>query len=102
MTDKIVPVALRLWLFFLFAFLLVGYEVVPSVVFGAIAGLAGGAVNAWWSTPGGEPTEVSSGTFDKLGERFQVSSQRFDRLKKRFPILGLFGRRDQRYSRSRR
>lgn len=49
-TDKIFPVALKLWLVFLLAFLLLGYEIVPSIIFGAIAGLAGGTVSAWWQT----------------------------------------------------
>jgi hypothetical protein len=58
--DKIVPFALRLWLGFLFVFLLLGYAVVPSVIFGAIGGLAGSTVHAWWTTPGGEPKPVES------------------------------------------
>jgi hypothetical protein len=54
--DKIVPPALKLWLFFLFAFLLLNYGVVPSILLGALAGFAGGTIVAWWTTPGGEPT----------------------------------------------
>lgn len=56
MADKIIPPALKLWLVFLFVFLLLDYGVVPSIVLGAIAGFAGSTINAWWITPGGEPT----------------------------------------------
>jgi hypothetical protein len=56
--DKIVPPALKLWLAFLFLFLVLGYGVVPSIVLGAIAGFAGGTMVAWWATPGGEPTSA--------------------------------------------
>jgi hypothetical protein len=54
--DKIVPPAFKLWLLFLGLFLLLGYGVVPSILFGALAGFAGGTIHAWWSTPGGEPS----------------------------------------------
>lgn len=56
MADKIIPPALKIWLAFLFIFLLLGYGVVPSILLGAVAGFAGGTINAWWMTPGGEPT----------------------------------------------
>ncbi|NJL44590.1 MAG: hypothetical protein HC922_00220, partial [Leptolyngbyaceae cyanobacterium SM2_3_12] len=51
MVDKIVPPALQIWLVFLFIFLLLGYGVLPSIFFGAVAGLAGGTLSAWWKTP---------------------------------------------------
>jgi hypothetical protein len=99
--DKIVPFALRLWLGFLFVFLLLGYAVVPSVIFGAIGGLAGSTVHAWWTTPGGEPKPVEStpaaNPLDKLGERIKPQ-----RWQGRVPFLRLFTRRDQRLGRSRR
>ncbi|MGB3137603.1 MAG: hypothetical protein WBG38_00075 [Nodosilinea sp.] len=56
MADKIIPTALKIWLAFLFLFVLLGYKVVPSIVLGAIAGFAGGTIQAWWNTPGGEPS----------------------------------------------
>ncbi len=103
MPDKIIPVALRLWLLFLFTFLLLGYEVVPSIVFGAIGGFAGGTVNAWWQTPGGEPQPSKSQAtlIDPLlnwGDRFKSSRE----IGTRLPFLKLFTRRDKRLSRSRR
>lgn len=101
MPDKIVPVALRLWLGFLFVFLLLGYAVVPSVIFGAIGGLAGGTVNAWWTTPGGQPKPVESAPatnpLDKLGERIKPQ-----RWQARIPFMRLFTRRDKRMRRARR
>lgn len=56
MADKIIPPALKLWLAFLFVFWLLDYGVVPSILLGALAGFAGGTIQAWWITPGGEPT----------------------------------------------
>jgi energy-converting hydrogenase Eha subunit A len=64
-TDKIFPVALKAVAgISMLAFLLLGYEIVPSIIFGAIAGLAGGTVSAWWQTPGGaaRPTHSLSPT----------------------------------------
>ncbi|MEM7063764.1 MAG: hypothetical protein AAF572_11440 [Cyanobacteria bacterium P01_B01_bin.77] len=55
MTDLIVPVALRIWLVFLLIFVLLGYSVTASILFGAIGGFAGGLVSAWWNALGGEP-----------------------------------------------
>ncbi|MBE9067300.1 hypothetical protein IQ260_11605 [Leptolyngbya cf. ectocarpi LEGE 11479] len=57
MTDLIVPVALRIWLVFLLIFVLLGYSVTTSILFGAIGGFAGGLVSAWWNALGGEPVQ---------------------------------------------
>ncbi|MGF1457515.1 MAG: hypothetical protein ACFBSG_00655 [Leptolyngbyaceae cyanobacterium] len=99
MTDKIFPVALKLWLGFLLAFILLGYEIAPSILFGAIAGFAGGTVAAWWQTPGGVPPETDSAPspLNKIGEKLQPK-----RVQNRLPFLKLFTRRDRRYSDSRR
>ncbi|MEM1308721.1 MAG: hypothetical protein AAGF98_04315 [Cyanobacteria bacterium P01_H01_bin.153] len=94
MTDKIFPFALKLWLVFLGAFLLLGYEIAPSIVLSAIGGFAGGTVMAWWQTPGGEPAPPSSepSALDKLGEKLKPR-----RVQNRLPFLKLFTRRDRRY-----
>ncbi|MGD1862553.1 MAG: hypothetical protein ACFB12_04385 [Leptolyngbyaceae cyanobacterium] len=99
MTDKIFPVALRLWLFFLLTFLVLGYEIGPSIIFGAIAGFAGGTLAAWWQTPGGKPKAVDAGpnALGKLGERFKPRQ-----VQNRLPFLKLFTRRDRRHPGSRR
>lgn len=55
MTDLIVPSALRIWLVFLLVFILLGYPVTVSILFGAVGGFAGGVVAAWWNALGGEP-----------------------------------------------
>ncbi|NJN21229.1 MAG: hypothetical protein HC812_08640 [Leptolyngbya sp. RL_3_1] len=100
MPDKIVPVALRLWLLFLFTFLLIGYAVLPSVIFGAIAGLAGGTVSAWWQTPGGEPqANMKPSTIEQLTTRIKPGEIN---LKERLPFLKVFARRDKRLTRSSR
>lgn len=41
---------LRLWLFFLFCFYFLGYDVPLSILFGAAGGLAGALVIGWWKT----------------------------------------------------
>lgn len=99
MADKIFPVALRLWLFFIAAFLLVGYEISFSIIFGAIGALAGGTVSAWWQTPGGEPEPPSQepSPLDKLGEKLSPGQ-----VQSRLPFLKLFTRRDRRRPNSRR
>ncbi|NER85411.1 MAG: hypothetical protein F6K42_39165 [Leptolyngbya sp. SIO1D8] len=98
MTDKIVPVALRLWLLFLFAFLLLGYAIIPSILFGAIGGFAGGMVSAWWQTPGGEPEkEFEPSALERIGGRLRPRQ-----VQNRLPFLKLFTRRDRRYPKSRR
>lgn len=97
-TDKIVPIALRLWLVFLFAFLLLGYNVVPSILFGAIGGFAGGMVSAWWQTPGGVPeADQEPFALQKLGK--QLSPQQVSR---RLPFLKFWSRGDRRFPGSRR
>ena len=55
MTDLIVPAALRIWLVFLLIFVLLGYSVTTSILFGVVGGFAGGLVSAWWDALGGEP-----------------------------------------------
>lgn len=98
MTDKIVPVALRLWLLFLLAFVLLGYAVIPSILFGAIGGFAGGMVSAWWQTPGGElQQELQPTALEKIGGKLRPQQ-----VQSRLPFLKLFTRRDRRYPRSRR
>ncbi|MDV3353422.1 hypothetical protein D0962_13000 [Leptolyngbyaceae cyanobacterium CCMR0082] len=61
MTDLIVPAALRIWLVFLLVFVLLGYPVTVSILFGAVGGFAGGLVSAWWYAPGGEPMPKADG-----------------------------------------
>ncbi len=104
MADLIIPVALRLWLVFLFALLLLGYGVVLSIVFGAIGGFAGGTVSAWWQAPGGVPAPpkprgkvAMPAALGRLGSRFDTGG-----LTSRLPILRLFTRRDRRLNAPRR
>jgi hypothetical protein len=87
-----------LWLVFLFSFLLLGYEIVPSIIFGAIGGFAGGLISAWWQTPGGAPApDVEPTPLEKIGGRLRPQ-----KVQSRLPFLKLFTRRDQRYRGSRR
>jgi hypothetical protein len=96
MIDKIVPTALKIWLLFLFMFLLLGYEVMPSIGFGAIAGFAAGLVHAWWITPGGVPTRT------ELPEPIKKFSRQIRETPSRLPFVKGFSDTDRRYSRSKR
>lgn len=55
MADLIIPAALRIWLIFLLIFIFLEYPVPFSITFGAIGGIAGGIVSAWWQMKGGSP-----------------------------------------------
>jgi hypothetical protein len=55
LADLIIPATLRIWLVFLFVFVLLRYPVPFSIVFGGIGGLAGGVASAWWQIKGGKP-----------------------------------------------
>ncbi|WP_035990683.1 hypothetical protein [Leptolyngbya sp. KIOST-1] len=92
MADKIIPTAFKIWLAFLFLFLLLGYEVVPSILLGAVAGFAGGTIHAWWITPGGEPTTA-----------LELPASLRQLNPKRLPLGNFFGRsRSPRVPRARR
>ena len=43
-------IALKLWLFFLFCFYFLGYDIPLSILLGAAGGLAAGWVVGWWKT----------------------------------------------------
>lgn len=55
MADLIIPAFLLNWLFFLIVFYALGYSPSFSILFGAIGGLSGGLVTAWWQVKGGVP-----------------------------------------------
>ncbi|TVP67603.1 MAG: hypothetical protein EA342_07870 [Leptolyngbya sp. LCM1.Bin17] len=97
MADKIIPRALKIWLGFLFVFLLLGYGIIPSIGFGAIAGVAGGTIGAWWITPGGEPRNLD------LPEPIRKLSRQIRQTPEWLPFRQVLDRnRGRRYSRSRR
>lgn len=95
MTDKIFPVALKLWLGFLVAFLLLGYAIAPSIIFGAIAGFAGGTVAAWWQTPGGEPQPAEANSSPNPLKKFGLQLKP-EQVRYRLPFLRVFSRRSRR------
>ncbi|MGF1566510.1 MAG: hypothetical protein ACFCVD_00270 [Nodosilinea sp.] len=96
MVDKIIPTALRIWLVSLFTFLLLGYGVLPSIFFGAVAGLAAGVMSAWWKTPGGEPKVL------ELPEPIRQFSRQIRETPSRLPFRSFFERGNKRYSRPKR
>lgn len=76
MTDLIVPAALRIWLVFLLVFIVLGYSVTASILFGAIGGFAGGLVSAWWNAIGGEPMPKEQTTSMFRLPRFRLGGER--------------------------
>ena len=96
MVDKIVPTALKIWLAFIFLFLLLGYEITPSIAFGAVASFAGGTIRAWWTTPGGVPTPT------ELPEPIRRFGQQIQQTPSRFSFWRGEGRNDRSYSRQKR
>lgn len=72
---------LRIWLFFLCCFFALGYSVSLSICLGALGGLAGGFMVAWWKSRGdvSEPVE-ESGDKEKIGP-FQRTRERLRRLR---------------------
>jgi hypothetical protein len=95
-STRIVPPALKIWLVFLFVFLLLGYDIIPSILFGAVAGFAGGTVATWWTTPGGEPKEV------ELPEPIRRFSRQLRETPAKLPLKGFFRRTESRYPGPRR
>mgnify|MGYP001792841833 FL=1 len=61
MADLIIPAALKIWLIFLLVFIFFQYPVPFSIIFGAIGGIAGGIVSAWWQMKGGSPSDGPKG-----------------------------------------
>ncbi|NJL47444.1 MAG: hypothetical protein HC929_08060 [Leptolyngbyaceae cyanobacterium SM2_5_2] len=96
MNNKIIPPALKIWLAFLFVFLALGYDIIPSILFGFVAGLAGGTVTAWWQTPGGEPKEIA------LPAPIQQISRQLRDTPARLPFGGFFRRSQRRFPGTRR
>jgi hypothetical protein len=96
MSNKIVPPALKIWLIFLFVFLVLGYGIIPSILFGFVAGLAGGTVTTWWQTPGGEPKDVP------LPAPIRQFSQQLRETPAWLPFGGFFRRSQRRFPGTRR
>lgn len=96
MSNKIVPSALKIWLGFLLVFLLLGYEIIPSIALGAVAGFAGGLVATWWVSPGGEPKEA------ELPAPIRQFGRQLRETPSRLPFRGFFRRTESRYPGPRR
>lgn len=60
-----ISIGLQLWLFFLLSFVLLQYPVPLSILLGAIGGLAGGLVVAWWYSKDVPPPPSPQGTDEK-------------------------------------
>ena len=66
---------LKLWLLFLIGFKLLGYPISSSILLGAIGGLAGGWVAAWWRMD--EPDKpIEENTGDRLPTRRSITAKK--------------------------
>ena len=56
---------LKFWLFFMLSFALAGYPITLSIFYGALGGLAGGWIFAWWKSKEGptQPQPIASLSF---------------------------------------
>lgn len=74
-----IRVGLRLWLFFLIFFALIGYSTVLSIFFGAIGGLAGGMLTTWKATKSDliapKPAEVEAPEPEPIKEQKKLRRQ---------------------------
>jgi hypothetical protein len=96
MGNQMGPSTLKIWLLFLLLFLMLGYGPIPSILFGLVAGVAGGIVATWWVSPGGEPKEV------ELPAPIRQFSRQLRKTPSRLSLGGLFRRTESRYPGPRR
>ncbi len=79
---------LKLWLFFMFSFLFLGYSIPMSILLGAIGGLAGAWVVAFWKSkdeprkPQSAITEKPAGIYSKLSGFRLAKLKRDAKIKK--------------------
>ncbi|NEO27268.1 MAG: hypothetical protein F6K03_10310 [Kamptonema sp. SIO4C4] len=86
-----VSIGLGLWLFFLLAFVMLGYPILMSIFLGALAGLSGGWIVAWWKddTPPPKPSKPK-----------EEAKRRYEKRKRNGP--GIFAAQKQRRVREKR
>ncbi len=57
--SKGIATGLKIWLYFLIAFLLMRYPIRLSILMSFLAGIAGGLINEWWQTEDPDAEEDS-------------------------------------------
>lgn len=78
-----IDAGLKYWLFFLLGFVFVGYQPPMSIFLGAIAGMGGGWIIAWWKSKEETRTQLPSQVLEDT--EFEVKSERVPRQPKRIP-----------------
>ncbi|MEA5467672.1 hypothetical protein [Spirulina sp. 06S082] len=61
-----ISTGLMLWLFFLVAFVFLGYPVPLSIIVSAIGGLSGGIIVTWWKSSDLPPPQIASEEEEEL------------------------------------
>jgi hypothetical protein len=76
---------IQIWLVFLLAFYLLGYPAPLSIVLGAIAGIAGGIIIAWWTSQDpkkeDKPEEVEEGSVEDVAEDRKRRRRKYARMR---------------------
>ncbi|MBD2778282.1 hypothetical protein [Iningainema tapete] len=92
-----IDAGLRYWLLFLIGFTFVGYKAPMSILLGAIAGLGGGWITAWWETRGESRTQLPNDALAVSDEEVPADAKRSKRRRRkptrrfrRVPGVGIF------------
>ncbi|MBW4634550.1 MAG: hypothetical protein KME30_22365 [Iphinoe sp. HA4291-MV1] len=76
-TSEGVDAGLKYWLFFLLGFVFVGYQPPMSIFLGAIAGVGGGWIIAWWQSKEESKTQLPQEELEET--EAEISSERPNR-----------------------
>lgn len=80
-SNEGIDAGLKYWLFFLLGFVCVGYRPPMSIFLGAIAGIGGGLIIAWWKSQEETRTQLQSEVSEDSEAEFK--SDRVTRQQKR-------------------
>ncbi|ARV58611.1 hypothetical protein BZZ01_08145 [Nostocales cyanobacterium HT-58-2] len=75
-TSEGVDAGLKYWLFFLLAFAFVGYQPPMSIFLGAIGGIGGGWIIAWWQAKEESRTQIPQEGLEETTEEGEIASEK--------------------------
>jgi hypothetical protein len=78
-----VDAGLKYWLFFLLGFVFVGYNPPMGILLGAIAGIGGGWIIAWWETKEQSRTQLPNELAEDTED--EIISERPNKRQRRLP-----------------
>jgi membrane associated rhomboid family serine protease len=74
-TSEGVDAGLKYWLFFLLGFVFVGYKPPMSIFLGAIAGIGGGWIIAWWQSKEESKTQLPQEESEDIEAEIAIEKQ---------------------------